>query len=50
LLSQDLTAFRHLANVNREFADSTKARPDIELPRLREFAREIRALIDEEYR
>jgi hypothetical protein len=50
LLSQDLTAFRRLANVNREFADSTKARPDIELPRLREFAREIRALIDEEYR
>ena len=50
VLSQDLATFRRFANVNREFADSVKARPDIELPRLREFAEEILALIDEEYR
>jgi hypothetical protein len=50
LLSRDSAKFRHLANVNREFADSVHARPNIELPRLREFANEIRALIDEEYR
>ena len=50
LLSEDLADFRRLANLNREFAQSAYARPDIELPRLREFAAEIQALIDEEYR
>ncbi|KPK52330.1 MAG: hypothetical protein AMS22_09390 [Thiotrichales bacterium SG8_50] len=49
LLSQDLAEFRRLANLNREFAGSAEARPDIELPRLRQFAAEIQALIDEEY-
>ena len=34
----------------REYADSVKARPDIELPRLREFAEEIQKMINEEYR
>jgi hypothetical protein len=50
LLSQDLSEFRHLANINRRYADNASARPDIELPRLRQFAAEIQALIDEEYR
>lgn len=50
LLSQDLAEFRRLANLNLEYAQSTAARPDIELPRLREFAADIQALIDEEYR
>jgi len=50
LLSQDLTEFRRLANMYREFADSAAARPDTELPRLRQFAAEIQALINEEYR
>ena len=50
LLSNDLAGFRQLANLNREYALSAYARPDIELPRLREFAAEIQALIDEEYR
>ena len=50
LLSEDLADFRRLANLNREFAQSAYARPDIELPRLREFAAEIQALIDAEYR
>jgi len=50
LLSQDLAAFRHLANLSVEFADAAEARPDIELPRLRKLAAEIQALIDEEYR
>jgi hypothetical protein len=50
LLSRDLAAFRRLANINREFADSARARPDIELPRLRSFAEEIQTLIDQEYR
>jgi hypothetical protein len=50
LLSQDLAAFRHLANLNRDFAEDASARPDIELPRLRQFAVDIQALIDEEYR
>jgi hypothetical protein len=36
--------------LNREFAVSAEARPEIELPRLRQFAAEIQALIDEEYR
>jgi hypothetical protein len=50
LLSNDLASFRRLANLNRDFADGARARPDIELPRLRQFAAEIQALIDEEYR
>jgi len=50
LLSQDLAEFRRLANMNLEFAQSAEARPDIELPRLRRFAADIQALIDEEYR
>ena len=50
MLSQDLAEFRRLANMNREFADNTDARPSIELPRLRRFAEEIQALIAEEYR
>ena len=50
LLSQDLSEFRRLANINRRYADDASARPDIELPRLRQFAAEIQALIDEEYR
>ena len=50
LLSQDLVEFRHLANLHRRFAMSAEARPNIELPRLRQFAAEIQALIDEEYR
>jgi hypothetical protein len=50
LLSQNLADFRRFANMNREFADSARARPDIELPRLRRFSTEIQALIDEEYR
>jgi len=49
LLSQDLAEFRRLANMSREFAENAEARPDIELPRLRTFAAEIQALIDEEY-
>lgn len=49
LLSQDLAAFRHLANLNVDFADSAEARPEIELPRLRKLAAEIQALIDAEY-
>lgn len=50
LLSQDLADYRRLANMYREFAGSALARPDIELPRLRRFAAEIQAMIDEEYR
>jgi len=50
LLSQDLAEFRRLANVHRKFAESANARPDIELPRLRQFAAEIQALVNEEYR
>jgi len=50
LLSNDPAEFRRLANMNVEYAKSTAARPDIELPRLRQFAAEIQALIDEEYR
>lgn len=50
LLSQDSAAFRRLANLNREYADSVKWRPESELPRLRGFAHEIRTMIDEEYR
>lgn len=50
LLSSDLAAFRRLANMNVEFAENTAARTDIELPRLRQFAAEIQALIDDEYR
>jgi hypothetical protein len=49
-LSGDLAEFRRLANMNRMFAERTAARPDIELPRLRGFAAEIQALIQEEYR
>lgn len=50
LLSQELAKFRRLANMNREFAVSAEARPDIELPRLRQIASEIQSLIEEEYR
>ena len=49
LLSEDPSEFRRLANLNREFADSVKWRPESELPRLREFAHEIREMISEEY-
>ena len=50
LLSQDLAAFRRLANLNLEYAEGARARPEVELPRLREFASEIQALIEKEYR
>lgn len=50
LLSEDPAAFRRLANLNREFADNVKWRPESELPRLRGFAHEIREMIAEEYR
>ena len=50
LLSGNLAEYRRLANLNLEYAESVYARPDIELPRLRQFAAEIQALIDEEYR
>jgi hypothetical protein len=50
LLSQDLAQFRQLANLNRDYAEAIRPRTEIELPRLREFAREIQSLIDEEYR
>jgi hypothetical protein len=49
LLSLDAAAFRRLGNLNIEYADSTRPRPEIELPRLREFAAEIQTLIDQEY-
>lgn len=50
LLSSDLAAFRHLANLCRDYAEGVWPRPTIELVRLRELATEIRVLIDEEYR
>lgn len=50
LLSSDLAEFRRLANMSIEYAENTAARPDIELPRLRQFAAEIQAMIDDEYR
>lgn len=50
LLSHDLAQFRQLANLNRDYAETIRPRTEIELPRLREFAREIQSLIDEEYR
>ena len=50
LLSQDLAQFRQLANLNRDYAEAIRPRTEIELPRLREFAKEIQSLIDEEYR
>jgi len=50
MLSSDPAEFRRLANMNRIFAERAAARPNIELPRLREFAAEIQALIEEEYR
>lgn len=50
LLSSDLAEYGRLANLHLEFAGSAYARTDIELPRLRRFAAEIQALIDEEYR
>jgi hypothetical protein len=50
LLSQDLARFRQLGNLNRDYAETIQSRTDIELPRLREFAREIQSLIIKEYR
>ena len=50
LLSHDLTQYRRLANMSRDFAEGARPRPGIELPRLRQFAKEIQDLIDEEYR
>jgi len=50
LLSQDIAKFRQLANLNRDYSENVRARPDIELPRLREFAREIQSLINDDYR
>jgi len=50
MLSNDLAPFRRLANIYRDFADGARPRPDLELPRLRQFAAEIQALINEEYR
>lgn len=50
LMSQELAEYRRLANMYLEFAESANARPDIELPRLRNFAEEIQELIDKEYR
>lgn len=50
LLSSDLAEFRRLANMNVEYAENTWARPNLELPRLRQFAAEIQAMIDAEYR
>jgi hypothetical protein len=49
LLSQDLAEFRQLANQSLEYAQGARARPEIELPRLREFAREIQTLIEAEF-
>jgi hypothetical protein len=50
LLSSDLAEFRRLANMSIEYAENTAPRPDIELPRLRQLAAEIQAMIDDEYR
>jgi len=50
VLSTDLAKWRNLANMNRDSADRTRARPDMELPRLRQFAAEIQTPIDDEYR
>lgn len=50
LLSHDLAQFHLLANLNLDFAAGARPRPDIELPRLRQYAAEIQKLIDEEYR
>lgn len=50
LLSTDVAEYRRLANIHLEFTQNANARPDIELPRLRQYAAEIQALIDEEYR
>jgi hypothetical protein len=50
LLSSDLAAFRRLANMSMKYVRNTAPRPDIELPRLRGFAAEIQAMIDDEYR
>ena len=50
LLSDDLAEFRRFANINREYAESVRWRPTEEIPRLRGFASEIQALIDETYR
>jgi hypothetical protein len=50
LMSEDLSLFQRLANINREFADNARARPRSELPRLREMAAEIQSLIEQEYR
>jgi hypothetical protein len=50
LLSEDVAGFRRLAKLSRDYADGARPRPDIELPRLRQFAVEIQALIDAEYR
>jgi len=50
LLSEDTAEFRRFANINREYADSVRWRPESEIPRLRGFAQEILDLIDETYR
>ena len=50
LLSDDLAEIRRLANRSLSFANGTKPRPDIELPRLRQFGAEIQAMIEAEYR
>lgn len=50
LLSDEQVAFRRLGNLSHEYADNTEARPSIELPRLRQFAAEIQAMIEKEYR
>jgi hypothetical protein len=50
LLSKELDRFRRLANLSSDYADRARARPDLELPRLRQFAAEIQTLIDGGYR
>lgn len=49
VLSRDLARFRYLANINRDFVDLVRPRTTTELPRLRQIAFEIQALIDQEY-
>lgn len=50
LLSRDPVEIKRLANMHLQYSGDAEARPDIEFPRLRGFAEEILALIDEEYR
>lgn len=49
LLSADLDDFRRLANLGRDYHDNTRWRTESEIPRLRGFAAEIQAMIEQEY-